>query len=187
MVSNRNNTDVFVKLNPTVAFLPFHLEATFIAAVSLVMTIIVDNKLVTDARSWLKKAYSIFDELIHGGNLIAQSQKKEVIQLEYMFDELFVGPQPGPDNAAARMMSDEASQYSATLSVAPGDSSARSLSATQNFQPAGGSLMDPLGPMLDDAGMDDLFTGEQIMDIANLVDVNDVDWISQVITNHELW
>ena len=86
------------ELNTIDAFLPFDLEAASMAAVSLIMAVVIDRKLVSDAKLCLKRIYAVFDELIGCGNLIAQAQKREMVELEHMLDELFIGSQLGPES-----------------------------------------------------------------------------------------
>lgn len=176
-----------VELNFLDAFLPFDLESAFIAAVSLILAVVVDKKLVSEARLWLKRAHLVFDELIGCGNLIAQAQKREVTELEHMFDELFMDPQHAIQRTADQMASSEADGYSSLPPLALEISGPGSYSTTQDFHSATSGLMSSMGPMLSDTTMGDHFTSEQIIDAANLVDANDAEWLSQAIMNYELW
>ena len=158
-------------------FLPFDLEATFIASVNLLMGASVDQKHVEDASPWLPKAYIVFDEMIASGNLVAKAQKSEVLQLEIMFHRLFVGASSSDGVLPGHVHADCSAFTSAASDALP----------KQAPQSVPGGVFSPVSDMLGEACFDDIFTSEQILNMANSIDIDDTEWMSQAITDYGLW
>ena len=146
---------------------------------------IVDGKPAHDASPWISKAYSVFDELALSGNLIAQSQKSEVQQLEGMFYRLDAGLR-GPQIIPRHLQSDATNLYNYTLGESIMSPSARA-PVDQGLLPVSNGIFSPISDMLGDTYIDNVFTSAQIMDLANSINTGDMEWMSQAVNDYELW
>lgn len=68
-------------------FLPFDMEFTYGASMHVIMAgALFPN--VTESQDYIKDAYSILDQMIQRGNMLAAARKSELVQLEKLFQEL---------------------------------------------------------------------------------------------------
>ena len=151
------------------------------------MALVVDNKLAGDASPWLPKAYAVFDELIASGNLIARSQKNELLQLEEMFRQLVAEQQNELEDTAVDLPAEAIYQYNF---LTPATANAQGVAFDPAMHTSGSAVNGLFGPtsaILDRPSFENLFSGAQIMELANSIDINDTEWMSQAITDYELW
>ncbi|BCS23122.1 uncharacterized protein APUU_31347S [Aspergillus puulaauensis] len=68
-------------------FLPFDMEFTYGASMHVIMAgALFPN--VTESQDYIKDAYSILDQMIQRGSMLAAARKSELVQLEKLFQEL---------------------------------------------------------------------------------------------------
>ncbi|KAF9890614.1 hypothetical protein FE257_005745 [Aspergillus nanangensis] len=146
------------------SFLPFDLDSTFISAVVLVAAPATHCSLLDDASPWLHKSYTILDEMILRGNIIAGFRKAELEQLANMLTQLF-SSQPAVAN--------EPVQQTGIVSRLPSP-----------ILPDHGQNTFGV-PELPD--LNDVLTTAEIMAVAESIDTGDVDWIAQAVTENHIW
>lgn len=149
------------------------------ASVNLLVGLALDCHLRENRSAGLQRAYSVFDEMNAGGNLIAQSEKIELKQLEEMLVRLSVdrSDRVAADNNASvpdGRRFGHPSEDAVSTTTAP-------LISTHDTLPT-------LCPsMPDENGFANLFTSAQVMDLANSIGLDDMGWMSQAIMEHSIW
>ncbi|RMD41182.1 hypothetical protein DV735_g3961, partial [Chaetothyriales sp. CBS 134920] len=141
------------------SFLPFDLESVFISTIILIMSTAIDPSLLEGHEAWSKVAYSIFDEMASRGNAIAQLRKTELKKLSSVLDHL-----PPPKTTDA--IQTESGQYAGNV-VGAVDTQASAISTSNlSYQPFDNGLW-PSDP-----------TGEQLMIIADSLNLDGLDWMT---------
>ncbi|EON70068.1 hypothetical protein W97_09334 [Coniosporium apollinis CBS 100218] len=137
-------------------FLPFDLESAFSAAFVLLMASSVHPKLLPQ-HNWLNTVMEVFDSIVLKGNMLASLRKAEVEELAQILRALDRGRPSLADKSASSI-------------VMPAD-------AQLSWTPASGNMSLPsLGdPFFDEWNADDGFSGAQIMDLANALDIGVLD------------
>ncbi|KAJ5005160.1 putative transcriptional regulatory protein [Colletotrichum sp. SAR 10_66] len=168
-------------------FLPFDLEAIFVSTGSLLLGPAIDPQAFEGVVPSLEKAYAVFDEMIAAGNAVANFQKAELQQLEIMLQQLTQAiPQPAADDpgAAANEATCQQQQQQIADDTSPHDtvisSLATDLSQNESYT---SSLPGNLEEMTFDSGL----TMTQLLDMANSIEHEDTEWMSQTIVEHSIW
>jgi proline utilization trans-activator len=162
----------------TETFLPWDLDCLSVSTISLIVARFVDQTLLDDRIPWLRKAYDLLNSMINGGNRIADFRKRELRRLEEMLAE-----------------------YSLTqgqpLSTSIGDSiggndsqSTPNLSHPENVPCTRGMLASPSGMPLysgfsdEGSGFGDDLTAEQILAVADSMNIESSDWLSFAVMDN---
>ncbi|PNH75391.1 hypothetical protein VD0001_g2182 [Verticillium dahliae] len=84
------------------AFFPYDTEAIFVSTTNLLLGPAVDPQFINGGRTWLQRAFVVFDDMINCGNQVAKFRKDELLQLDELL-ELFgtVAPLHRPEATAA--------------------------------------------------------------------------------------
>ncbi|KAM6509783.1 hypothetical protein FALCPG4_017428 [Fusarium falciforme] len=160
------------------AFLPFDLESLFISSLSLLVAPVLDPRFLEHDTSFRHKSYSIFNEMIGKGNLIAVFRRSELQQLDDMLSRLpreDTGQTPVPTNVDGQIiggsMPDVPEGATPAMDSLNGDNEA----------------MASMIPGMDDFGMDAWFTTAQMIDMANSIANSDTEWVSHTMMEHDIW
>ena len=137
--------------------MPFDLDAASMSTISLLLAAAIDPSLVQDHSPWTRLAYSILDYMSARGNTCARLLLLESKQL---------------DNELAQLAS-ETYLTSADLPAGPRDMN--SLGAIlPSFGPGGPNNSTELG--LTDIGQHYELSSNQLMDLANSIDLDSLTW-----------
>jgi proline utilization trans-activator len=132
------------------------------STIILIMCRAIDVSLLEDQDSWSQLAYGIFDEMASRGNAIARLRKGELQKLVSALEGL-----PPPKEEAERLQQDFTSDYRhATTMEIQQKGSHLALGSNIGFQP------------IEDAYWPDETTAEQLMMIANSLDMEGFDWMT---------
>jgi proline utilization trans-activator len=132
------------------------------STIILIMCKAIDASLLEDQELWGQLAYGIFDEMASRGNAVARIRKGELQKLASALEGL-----PPPKEEAEPSQSDFAPDYR-HAAILDTQSRGQNLAATSNmgFQP------------IDSAFWPDETTAEQLMMIANSLDMEGFDWMT---------
>ncbi|OAG42695.1 hypothetical protein AYO21_02978 [Fonsecaea monophora] len=168
--------------------LPFDLESTFVSTLVILMAHAVDTLFIKDSTPWSSVAYSILDEMIRRGNLVAALMKSELQQLESTLRQLPVRDterrRPSVEVPSItglggnKMTAKDAAQPSSSYELL-----ASRESGPQLFQPGFGDTHRPSSTATLSQGTDafwqtDGFTGEQLVNVADSIDLDGLEWLS---------
>lgn len=161
------------------SFLPFDLEAVFISSVSLLAASAFEINLVHETHALLQKSYAVFDDLCDSGNLIAKQEKLEVRSFEDALRRINRNPQAPAALPTASPTSASTGWESGIsgVSIGPSFPTPAPTAFPNEPQPFGIENIDDL----------DLFTSAHILDTVNAIDTGDADWMSQAMTEYNLW
>lgn len=171
------------------SFLPFDLEAIFVSAGCLILGPAIDPQTFDNQSFALEKAYGVFDEMIAAGNVVANFQKTELQQLEAMLQQLSqpLPQQQAPKDPTIDMMCHQQQQQQQQQipdNTSPNDtvisSMATDLSQHESY---GSSIPGNMDEMAFDSGL----TMTQLLDMANSIEHEDTEWMSQTIVEHSIW
>lgn len=159
-------------------FLPFDLEAVFISSISLLAGSGFES--AQEAPALLRKAYAIFDDLCDSGNLIARQEKTEVRSFEDALCRI------SKDHQVPAALPTVSSAASASMDWESGISG---VSIGLHFPTITPTSLQTESPPFGFDNLDDLdlFTSAHILDTANAIDAGDADWMSQAMTEYNLW
>ncbi|KAI9897966.1 hypothetical protein N3K66_006326 [Trichothecium roseum] len=178
-------------------FLPHDLESLFVSTANLIIAPIVDSKLGENSRSWLDKAYELFDEFVRSKNMVAKFRIFELKQLDNMlggfpWDDEAPQPRPpsstgtggqGPQSSSRDGVHEGAHDGGGSVggSVTGGmPMVAPPLEMSQRFPP-------PLSTVFDDGDWENGITAEQMMDLADSIGSSDTEWMQHTIIEHGIW
>lgn len=163
-------------------FLPWDLDSLFVSTMILVLIRFVDDSLSENSSDWLNKAFTFLDTMTSNGNKIAEFRCAELRKLEEMLSEYSANRTPVV--------------YSPLRPIVPNPS----LQAAGQSQPPLGSILgprdtqSPLNMMNPDAagiftafsdesgGFGEDLTAEQILAVADSMDLGGTDWLSTFAT-----
>ena len=159
----------------------------FGATANLLISSVLDTRLERHASNWLPKAYAIFDDLTSSGNMVAITQKEELMQLESMLGQVAAGrhhldPEIPPEASAVGVMTSSMSAQSLPLGTVPMSSDA----ALQLPGPEADFVFTPVSDLLTISSFENVFTSAQILDVANSIDTCDMEWMSRAVVDYEL-
>lgn len=130
---------------------------------------------------WLEKAYSIFEEIIDGGNLIAKFRRSE---LQLLDELLSCFPQEHPRCLSAPVSFPHNAlnpQVPLASSFPPSNQAAQALDHDILSDPGVGVAMD------EECGFTNRLTAEQIMAVADSIESIDTEWMSNAMIEHSIW
>lgn len=129
--------------------------------------------------AWLEKAYTIFDEIIENGNLVAKGHRSE---LQFLDDLLscFLQDRPRCQSAPVSFPNDVLNPHDPRDSLA--SSFPHSACALNH------DLLSGQGPRIeDDFSFTDGLTAAQIMAVADSIESIDTEWMSHAMIEHSIW
>ncbi|KZL82592.1 c6 transcription factor, partial [Colletotrichum incanum] len=162
-------------------FLPFDLEAIFVSASSLLLGPAIDPQCFECLDPSLEKVYVVFDEMIMAGNAVAKLRKSELQQLESMLQQLT--PWPSQASEQTTLVGD-ARQTQHLGNTSPQDTVVSSM-VTDPSQHE--SYSSSIPENIDDLAYDSGLTMAQLLDMANSIEQEDSEWMSQTIVEHSIW
>lgn len=166
-------------------FLPWDLDALFVSTMVLIVTRFVDSSLLDERTKGVSQAFTLLDCMISGGNRIASYRKGELRRLDEMLGE-YGG------------MREEEQRLLRSQHVAHGNEEGvgQTLTTTGAASVAvAGVGVNPLfaspdaGPLYsgfsdEGSGFGDDLTAEQILAVAESMDVDGTDWLSFGVFDH---
>lgn len=154
-------------------FLPFDLESVFVSTVILLIGPAIHPRLFESHPNCLERAYAIFEEMIRDGNQVANFRRSELQQL----DETLVGcisGQPRP-LAVPPFFHDV---------LSPASPSATPIPAMPRYDDA----LLRHGPDLDiECDLGAMLTSAEIMAVADSIESQDTEWMSNAMIEHSIW
>ncbi|KAF6831213.1 C6 transcription factor [Colletotrichum plurivorum] len=170
------------------SFLPFDLEAIFVSAGCLILGPAIDPQTFDNQSFALEKAYGVFDEMIVAGNVVANFQKTELQQLEGMLQQLSHTmpqqlPQQAPKDPTIDMMC-QPLQQQIPDNTSPNDTVISSMATDLSQHESYGSS---IPGNMDETAFDSGLTMTQLLDMANSIEHEDTEWMSQTIVEHSIW
>ncbi|GLI82258.1 hypothetical protein PoHVEF18_010686 [Penicillium ochrochloron] len=156
-------------------FLPFDLESIFVSTVVLLIGPAIDIR--WNFPIWVEKAYTIFEDIIENGNLIAKFRRSELQLLDELLS-CFPEDQPRrlsapvsfPNNALNKSHGELANSFPPSSHVLSHD-----------------MLSDPGVDMGDDGAFTSGWTAAQIMAVADSIEGIDTEWMSNAMIEHSIW
>ncbi len=149
----------------------------------LIVTRFVDPSLLDDRTLWLDRAFGLMDTMIAGGNRIADYRMRELRRLDEMLAEYAaIQERPPLMNALnQQQLTQLNTNIMQTAAGIPEDpSSAKPMFAS----PDGGPLYS--GYSDEGSGFGDDLTAEQILAVAESMDIGGTDWLSfDVFDNYQ--
>jgi proline utilization trans-activator len=154
-------------------FLPWDLDSLFVSTMVLILTRFVDASLLDNQSAWLDKAYSFLETMVSSGNRIAAFRVIELRKLDEMFTDYLLN-QHRPSTASTMHDSGiESQQTNLDLSFPEGYHS------TAGMIPQDDSMPPPYTGLSDEgSGFGDDLTAEQILAVAESMDIDGTDWLS---------
>lgn len=158
-------------------FLPWDLDSLFVSTMVLILTRFVDNSLLDDQSAWVEKAYGFLETMVSNGNRIAAFRVIELRKLDEMLADYLLN-QHRPSTASIIQDSGIGTQQTNLgLSFPDGYHS------TAGFMTHDDSMPPPytgLNTGLSDegSGFGDDLTAEQILAVAESMDIEATDWLS---------
>ncbi len=152
-------------------FLPWDLDALFVSTTVFLLTQFVDFTLLDDQSSWLEKAYNLLEAIASSGNRIAAFRIVELRKLDEMLKECNVNQTQSSTTSPSAVGRNHRTRY--TSSFPEGYHSMSDLMDTEVG-------MGPSYTGFSDEGSvfgDDL-TAEQILAVAESMDLEGMDWLS---------
>ncbi|KAJ5092575.1 hypothetical protein NUU61_007445 [Penicillium alfredii] len=161
-------------------FLPFDLDSIFMSTTVLLIGLAIDTKMLDNHPGWVDKAYTIFDEIVQSGHLIAKFRRAELQQLEEM---LSIVPR---DQARCLSVPVSFPQNQSSLSQHVPLASSFPSSATHALQ-ADDIMPESNAVIADDCTFTAGLTAAQIMAVANSIESIDTEWMSNTMIEHSIW
>lgn len=141
---------------------------------------VVDPQLLDSRSPWLQRSYTMFEEMVSGGNLIADFRKSEVQSLDEMLSHFHAAQSQSSSSPVALRQSGGLQQTHGGDPFQTSMPSATSLPLCQDIL--------PLHPDIGNSGnYGDDFTAEQIIALANSIESEDADWISRAMMENSIW
>ncbi|UPX16174.1 uncharacterized protein EKO05_0006590 [Ascochyta rabiei] len=164
-------------------FLPWDLDALFVSTMVLIVTRFVDPSLLDDRTLWLDTAFSLMETMIAGGNRIADYRMHELRRLEEMLVEYAAMQERPPTMEAFNQQ--QLAQLNTNMNQTGSGIRDESSSAKQMFaSPDGGPLYSGFSD--EGSGFGDDLTAEQILAVAESMDIEGTDWLSfGVLDNYQ--
>ncbi|CAO2651315.1 Nn.00g096120.m01.CDS01 [Neocucurbitaria sp. VM-36] len=152
-------------------FLPWDLDSLFVSTMVLILTRFVDFSLMDNQSSYLDKAYSFLETMISSGNRIAAFRNIELRKLDEMLTEYTIY-QHRPSTVSPSM-DGPSPTMGRTMSFPEGYRSTASLLHGEDALPP------PYTGLSDESiGFGDDLTAEQILAVAESMDIEGTDWLS---------
>lgn len=138
----------------------------------LILTRFVDASLLNDHTEWLGKAYGFLETMVSSGNRIAAFRVIELRKLDEMLGD-YLQNQHRPSTSATTHDNGIGTQQNIGLSFPEGYRS------TAGIMPQEDSMPPPYAGLSDEgSGFGDDLTAEQILSLAESMDIEGTDWLS---------
>ncbi|KAF2850962.1 Zn(II)2Cys6 transcription factor [Plenodomus tracheiphilus IPT5] len=161
-------------------FLPWDLDALFVSTMVLILTRFVDFSLMDHQSSWLDKAYSFLETMISNGNRIASFRVIELRKLEEMLAEFSMN-QNRPSTASPTTSGPAPAMHGRFAFPEGYHSTADLLHPDDTLPPPYTGISD------EGSGFGDDLTAEQILAVAESMDIEGTDWLSfSTLDNYQL-
>jgi proline utilization trans-activator len=152
-------------------FLPWDLDSLFVSTMVLILTRFVDFSLMDNQIAYLDKAYGFLETMIASGNRIAAFRNIELRKLDDMLAEYSADRQQLP-TASQSMSGPGPSMQRPTWFPEGYCSTAALLSGDDAMPPPYTGISD------EGSGFGDDLTAEQILAVAESMDIEGTDWLS---------
>ena len=139
----------------------------------LILTRFVDTSLMDNQSAWLDKAYGFLETMVSSGNRIAAFRVIELRKLEEMLGDYLLN-QHRPSTASTMHDSGIGTQQTSI-----GLSFPEGYHSTAGLMPSDDSIPPPYTGLSDEgSGFGDDLTAEQILAVAESMDIEGTDWLS---------
>lgn len=146
----------------------------------LIVTRFVDPSLLDDRIPWLEKAFGLLETMIAGGNRIADFRMRELHRLDEMLAEYLLIQEHRP-NPSANPMGTNNQRMAPGILYSEDVHCARDLMASPNGMPLYSGFSD------ESSGFGDDLSAEQILAVADSMDIESTDWLSfAVLENYQI-
>lgn len=154
-------------------FLPWDLDSLFVSTMVLILIRFVDASLLHNQSPWLDKAYSFLDTMVASGNRIAAFRVIELRKLDEMLGD-YLQNQQRPSTASTMHDSGIGTQHSNLEMSFP-----EGYHSTAGLMPPDDNMPPPYTGLSDEgSGFGDDLTAEQILAVAESMDIEGTDWLS---------
>jgi proline utilization trans-activator len=154
-------------------FLPWDLDSLFVSTMVLILTRFVDASLLENQSAWLEKAYGFLEMMASSGNRIAAFRVIELRKLDEMLADYLLN-QHRPSTASTMHNSGIGTQQiNVGLTFPDGYHSTASLMTQDDSMPPPHTGLSDEG-----SGFGDDLTAEQILAVAESMDIEGTDWLS---------
>jgi proline utilization trans-activator len=154
-------------------FLPWDLDSLFVSTMVLILTRFVDASLMENQAAWLEKAYGFLETMVSSGNRIAAFRVIELRKLDEMLSD-YVQSQQRPTTSSTVPDSGIGSQQ-----VNLGMSFPEGYHSTAGLMTHDDTIPPPYTGLSDEgSGFGDDLTAEQILAVAESMDIEATDWLS---------
>lgn len=163
-------------------FLPWDLDALFVSTMVLIITRFVDQSLLDDRTPWLEKAFVLMEIMISSGNRIADYRMRELRRLDEMLTEYATVQER---HMSIDPLIQQPSQISTNTQPTIAHISEDRTSTKSIFaSPEGGPLYSGFSD--EGSGFGDDLTAEQILAVAESMDIEGTDWLcSNLFDNYQ--
>jgi proline utilization trans-activator len=141
----------------------------------LIVTRFVDSTLLEDRTSWLEKAFALMEAMIAGGNRIADYRMRELRRLDEMLAE-YAATQGRSPLLEALYQQQLTQANKNTIRTATEDLGGSSSTKPMFASPDGGPLYSGFSD--EGSGFGDDLTAEQLLAVAESMDIEGTDWLS---------
>lgn len=129
--------------------------------------------------AWLEKAYTIFEDIIESGNLIAKFRRSE---LQLLDELLSCFPQDQPRRVSAPV------SFPNNVLNPPGPPDSLASSFPSSAHTLGHDMLSDPGPTIEDNfSFTNGLTAAQIMAVADSIENIDTEWMSNAMIQHSIW
>jgi proline utilization trans-activator len=154
-------------------FLPWDLDSLFVSTMVLILTRFVDASLLDSQITWLDKAYDFMETMVSSGNRIAAFRIVELRKLDEMLADYSLNCQRPSTSSTVRISAIGTQQTTLGLSFPEGYQSTAGLMMHEDSMPP------PYTGLSDEgSGFGDDLTAEQILAVAESMDIEATDWLS---------
>ncbi|KAI5926861.1 hypothetical protein F4810DRAFT_492398 [Camillea tinctor] len=171
-------------------FLPFDLDSLYISSVVLLIGRVLDVFPMQDWSALLQRSSTVLQEMVARGNLIAGFRYNEIQRFDEMVNNLQTAANPHVASFSTAMRHDQSS----TILPQAGTNTAAPMTPFQDQMPADGhpaighSLLSGLHPEnSNNGGFDELLTAEQLMDVADSIEIEDCEWMAHTMMQNSIW
>ncbi|KAJ4410388.1 hypothetical protein N0V91_001872 [Didymella pomorum] len=156
-------------------FLPWDLDALFVSTMVLIVTRFVDSTLLDERTLWLEQAFTLMDTMVAGGNRIADYRMRELRRLDEMLAE-YAAIQERPPLVGTLNQQQLTQLNTNIIQTAAGAPNDPSHPNPVFASPDGGPLYSGFSD--EGSGFGDDLTAEQILAVAESMDIEGTDWLS---------
>jgi proline utilization trans-activator len=154
-------------------FLPWDLDSLFVSTMVLILTRFVDASLLENQTAWLDKAYGFLDTMVSSGNRIAAFRVIELRKLDQMLADYLLNQQRPSTSSKMHDSGIGSQQINLELTFPDGYHSTAGLMTQDDSMPP------PYTGLSDEgSGFGDDLTTEQILAVAESMDIEGTDWLS---------